>query len=313
MNSEYNLESFDESHYSKFKILYRNAFGKTISIDECKRRFDTKARGLEFVGFIALQGANGMAVAFYGVFPLKIKTGQSVMLAAISGDTMTHSQHRKKGLFLRLAAMTFEKCRKLGIVLVFGFPNNQSYYGFTRHLGWQHSNDLTEWNFSFRFKISPVHKLLKHATFLRPLFTAYARLLLNNYIVTDIDSFDNSHGETYGIVRRDRDYINYKRGNERIFIKIDNVIIWVRLSELLWIGDFSDLGQVNQSVLKKIKKIARLLGYNSIRYAVNKEISLPEAMKDFKAIESIPLCLKYLEEERKFPELLFTTADFDNW
>ena len=313
MDSAYIFETFGESHYARFNVLYQNAFHATMNLNEFTERFNTKARGFDFVGFMAIDRETGHAAAFYGVFPLKIKIGQSTFPAAISGDTMTHSQHRNKGLFRILATMTYEQCRKLGIVLIYGFPNDQSYHGFIHSLGWKHANDLTEWNLSLRFKISPVHKILKHAEFLRPLFYAYAHRLLKKYIISNMSSFNNNHGGAYGIVSRDHDYIAYKRSKERMFIKIENVIIWIKLSSILWIGDFSDLEQVSKPVMGKMKKLARLLGYNSIRYAVNQEISLPESMGAFEAKQSIPSCLLYLEEGNKFPEFLFTSADFDTW
>jgi hypothetical protein len=98
-----------------------------------------------------------------------------------------------------------------------------------------------------------------------------------------------------------------------LFLKIDNVIVWVRLSAFLWVGDFSDLHQVNDKVVSKLKTLARLLGYNTIRYFINKEIQLPESMKEFVAREPMPMCLLYLVEEKKFPDFLFTSADFDTW
>jgi Acetyltransferase (GNAT) domain len=313
MDSAYIYEPFDGSHYSKFNILYENVFRKSISVREFKKRFDTKARGLEFVGFLAIQQDTGIAVAFYGVFPLKILIGHSILQAAVSGDTMTHNQHRKKGLFRTLATMTYEKCKELGIVLIYGFPNNQSYHGLVHSLGWNHVNDLTEWQMSFRFKYSPIHKIMNHMPFLRSIFNAYARRILKKYIVRDINSFNNINKKTYAVVCRDYNYIAYKQDDEKFFIKIEKVVVWIKLSAMLWIGDFSDLEQVSKPVVSRLKILARLLGYNSIRFAINREVQLPAGMHDFKSTLVIPTCLLYLEEEIMFPEFLFTPADFDTW
>lgn len=313
MDSEYVFEAFDESHYSKFNKLYENAFGKKMPITEFKKRFDTQALGFKFVGYLALLRNTGEAVSFYGVFPLKIRIGESDFAAAISGDTMTHKNHRRKGLFRGLAGMTYQKCRELGFVMIYGFPNQQSYHGFVHSLDWKHVNDLIEWNLSFRFKISPLHKFLKRANYLFPLFNSYAHRVLKKYMVSDINSFDNSNGDKYGIVSRNDHYIHYKQSKERIFIKIESVIVWIRLSDVLWIGDFSDLGQVNKIVVSKLKHIAKLLGYNTIRYAINKEIAIPESMLDFKPGVNIPTCILFLEKKFGYQSFLFTPADFDTW
>ena len=313
MNSEYLLEAFDASHYSKFNVLYQDAFGKTMSAPEFKRRFDTGSAGFEFVGFIAILRNTGEAVGFYGVFPLKIKVGQTVLPAAVSGDTMTHTAHRKKGLFGRLATMTYEKCKELGIVLIYGFPNHQSYHGLVHTLGWHHVNDMNDWNLTLRFKISPIPKILKFASFLLPIYTRYRHRILKKYSIFNINSFNNSNGDKYGIVFRDSEFITYKKSNERLFIKIEGVVIWLRLSDVLWVGDFNDLDKVSKPVISKLKRLARLLGYNTIRFAVNREIMLPKAMLEFKAWKPIPICLLYLNEELKSHPFLFTAADFDTW
>lgn len=313
MDSDYIYEVFDKSHYFKFNALYQDAFKKSLSHNDFCNRFNTKSRGIEFVGFIAIHRQTGMAAAFYGVFPLKILSNNSELSAAVSGDTMTHHQHRKKGLFVMLAKMTYEKCKKLGIQLIYGFPNNQSYHGLVSNLGWNHVNDLMEWNYSLRFKISPVHKIIKQIPTLRPLFNAYARQVLKKYIVSNIRSFNNHNSEKYCVVCRDLDYITYKKSEERMFIKIENVIIWIKLSSFLWIGDFSDLEQVNNSIMDRLKLLARLLGYNTIRFHINKEIALPTAMRGFNAGQSIPTCILYLMKENTFSKFLFTPADFDTW
>src|ERR1700722_6997950 len=313
MDPDYYYEDFTNSHYSQFNVLYQNAFKKKLTFGEFCNRFDTKSRGLNFIGFIAFHRPTGQAAAFYGVFPLTMFDGDLKFLAAVSGDTMTHSKHRKKGLFVNLAMLTFEKCKKSGIQFIYGLPNAQSYYGFVTRLGWHHVNDLTEWNLSLRLKISPVQRILKYASFLRPLFNAYAHLVLKKYIVKNVVAFSHSNTKSYFTVCRDLDYIKYKEGIDRIFIKIEKIIIWIRLSDVIWIGDFNELDQVNDSVIIRLKHLARLLGYNSIRYGINKEISLPLLMKEFKKTHSFPICYLNLEDKETINKLLLTPADFDTW
>ena len=163
MESEYIYKKFDHSDYLLFSSLFKNVFGKSISREEFKNRFDTEARGHKFIGYLAIERSTGHAAAFYGVFPLRIMVRGVVLPAAVSGDTMTGQGHRGKGLFKRLATMTYEKCKEAGMVLIYGFPNENSYHGLTHSLGWTHANDLIEWNFSFRMKISPIHKFLKYS------------------------------------------------------------------------------------------------------------------------------------------------------
>ncbi len=312
MDSMYFFEEFQPSHFTQFNKLYKNAFGVTLKREEFNRHFNTKARGFNFVGFIAMDQKTGEPAAFYGVFPLELHVGDRVMPGAVSGDTMTHSSHRNQGLFKTLARMTYQKCERLGMVLIYGFPNEKSYHGLVHSLGWKHVNDLIEWNLFLRFKFSPLHKIIKHARFLQPAFLSYAHRVLGKYLISGIDSFSSNH-PGYATVCRDKEYINYKASDERLFLKIDNVIVWVRLAAFFWIGDFSDLQQVSGSVVSKLKALARMLGYNTIRFSINREITLPQSMQEFVARGSLPLCLLRLSGEKSFPDFLFTSADFDTW
>src|SRR6185295_4439504 len=94
--------------------------------------------------------------AFYGVFPVLVLISGKEVLAAQSGDTMTHRDHQKKGLFIKLAQRTFETCREKGIELVFGLPNSNSYHGFTKKLNWQHKDDIGRFDLKLSIKTFPL-------------------------------------------------------------------------------------------------------------------------------------------------------------
>ena len=209
--------------------------------------------------------------------------------------------------------MTYEKCKEAGMVLIYGFPNENSYHGLTHSLGWTHANDLIEWNFSFRMKISPIHKFLKYSAVCRQIFFRSLHKILKKYIPKDINDFSNEMDPHYGKVLRDQNYVRYKRGAERIFIKIGEVIIWLRFSTFLWIGDFHHFEKINDHTISELKKIARLSGYNSIRFALNQEIKLPQCMQEFKVFGSIASCVLYLDKQTIYPPFVFTPADFDTW
>ena len=313
MDSEYIYEEFDRSHYVKFNLLYRNAFKKSMPFREFWNRFDTQSLGKEFIGFIATHRETGTPASFYGVFPLKMRNGHSIISAAVSGDTMTHSQFRRRGLFQTLAKMTFDKCLNMDIKLIYGFPNSQSYHGLVHNLGWKHLNDLTEWTLDLYPGISPVPRIITYFKFIRPLFISYALLLLKDFIVTNIQSFNTPFASRYSVVDRNRDYLTYKWNGDKMFLEICGTVVWIRLSRFLWVGDFSNLENLKPEVIKQLKKFGRLMGYNSIRFAVNNEITLPYAMKDFRATQKYPTCILYFDNVNKFLPPLFTPADFDTW
>ena len=82
-------------------------------------------------------------IGHYAVVPLNVQVGGVVVDAALSVNTMTHPDYEKRGIFSYLAEETYKKCRQQGLKFVYGFPNKNSYYGFTRKLGWQDLDGMT--------------------------------------------------------------------------------------------------------------------------------------------------------------------------
>src|SRR5207244_789927 len=77
--------------------------------------------------------------------------------AAVSGDTMTHSEHRGKGLFVELAKRTFQLAKESRIRFAYGFPNQNSLKGSV-HAGWKYSGDQLK-NFTVRVNTIPFARL----------------------------------------------------------------------------------------------------------------------------------------------------------
>ncbi|MFT5486606.1 MAG: GNAT superfamily N-acetyltransferase [Paracoccaceae bacterium] len=92
---------------------------------------------------IAMDGAR--AVAFYTVWPVKLKLGNEIVSGAQSMDTMTHPDYRGRGLFIKLAMACYEICAERGYEALYGFPNSNSYPGFLRRLNWDHTGDIVHW------------------------------------------------------------------------------------------------------------------------------------------------------------------------
>ena len=134
---EYTIERLSVDKIIHLQNLYRSTYSKGVSIEFLKGKYTTKVFGKEWIGYLAMTHDNKPA-AFYGVIPCRFKIQGEVLLAAQSADTMTHPGHRKKGLFVHLAKMTYDLARKEGIQFIFGFPNQNSYAGFVR-LNWQFS------------------------------------------------------------------------------------------------------------------------------------------------------------------------------
>lgn len=94
-------------------------------------------------------GANGrigeQLVGHYAVYPLNMQIGGKPIKGSLSANTMTHEDHRGKGIFMVLADEAYALCKEQDVALTIGFPNPQSYKGFVKHLAFQDIGELPLW------------------------------------------------------------------------------------------------------------------------------------------------------------------------
>ncbi|PWT70909.1 MAG: hypothetical protein C5B59_19190 [Bacteroidetes bacterium] len=312
IENAYIFEKVNSSHYPLLQELFLDVFNLNYSIADIERRFNTNELGLETIGFIAISRGKPEAAAYYGVFPLKCQIGNEIILAAQSGDTMTHSHHRKKGLFSRLAIMTYDECKKKGIRLIYGFPNDNSYHGSIK-VGWNHTDDVVRYDLKLKIKTFPLPKIALGYRLLRRIYLRYARFLLSSKLEFPIPGFFSSISNQPGRVYRDSTYIKYKYADDKFFLRFGNVVVWLKVSDTLSIGDFENTDLVNYQVLKKIKKIAFFLGHNTIAFTISKGAPKPSFLNHFKEHKRTPTLMLYLDSKLEGTDISFTAADFDTW
>ena len=89
----------------------------------------------EVIGFNAWDGDR--LVAHYACIPKCINIDGESVRAILSLNTATHLAYQGKGLFTKLATMTYEKAVSEGYNAVFGVANAHSTPGFVNKLGFQ--------------------------------------------------------------------------------------------------------------------------------------------------------------------------------
>jgi hypothetical protein len=129
----YSYKDLDVGSLSAYKELFiSNGSIKTID-------------NLEWVHFLnppketkckLVYSENGDLASIYAVMPVFVKIGANTELAAQSLDTITHLEHRGKGLFIDTAKKVYDDCASLGYSFVYGFPNGNSVHGFKKKLNW---------------------------------------------------------------------------------------------------------------------------------------------------------------------------------
>jgi hypothetical protein len=233
--SEYRFERLSDSNLKDLLFLYHHAFNENESLNFLKKKYDTSVFGLKHVGFIAYSAANEPA-AYYGVFPMKAQFSGREILVAQSGDTMTHPNHRGKGLFITLAKMSYELAKNSGVEFIFGFPNDNSYPGFVKKLGWTHYGNIN--NYRIKTGSVPLDKFAKKFKFLSG---TYSSFFLNKFSKINSDKpFENSLGKQlpgFGHIPHDLHFYNYKTYYLSYIIEIKGVKCWIKVDGRLWVGD----------------------------------------------------------------------------
>lgn len=287
------------------KICFKASLGrKEIEAKYGTDRFFSK----DPIGYFAIS-EQGLPVAYYGVFPIFMQIGNTKVLCAQSGDTMTHPQHTGKGLFTLLAKQTYETALAEGIEYIFGFPNKNSFPGFIKKLDWEQTGTMT--NFTLPVKTLPfqkIPKVFKPAYF----FTrAWTKVILQHKVQQNTELEEpNNHPR----ILHDQNFFGYKTGNDRLWLKCGRIKIFVRLNLWFIIGliDKPELLGINE--ISEIKKIAAWLGFDKIFYSCSdNHPSLPFVAKFLHREEGLPVCWLKNSRLEDLKAAVFTSADFDTF
>jgi hypothetical protein len=309
----YNIIKLNEDNRKDLLSIYKDAFGYGISLDFLKKKQGSNKTDFCCVGFIAYDQDNNPA-AFYGVYPCKIEFNGKLFLAAQSGDTMTHSDHTGKGLFTKLALETYNYCRENGFHCVFGFPNENSFPGFIKRLGWSHFDDITP--YLIRVKSIPWIRLKNTFKLSQKIHNRWCRFILNS--ASKGNSFQSSclENETPVIDHSD-DFFLYKTYGENYLIKISGINVWLKFDDtFLFIGDLEKCEEHEfKSVIKGLKILAFKMGLPHLRFQASSQTWGSEMFQKY----GVPMEVKYpvggisFTNEIPIEKLKFTGADNDTF
>ena len=311
--NEYSFQRVSESNVDDLSFIYKDAFAKELNIDEFKQKQNTKEFGDSYVGFIAYD-QNKNPAAFYGVYPCKIEYEGVNYLAAQSGDTMTHSAHTGKRLFTQLALKTYAYCQENGFHLVFGFPNENSYPGFIKKLGWSHFDDMTP--YLIRVKCIPWIRLKNAFRLPQSIHDRWCRFNLKK--LTKGSPFKSScFARETAVVDHSGDFFSYKTYGENYLIQLNGINVWLKVDDrFLIIGDIDSCSETEfEKTIHALKKIAFKLGLPHLRFHSSSNTWGQNMFNKF----GFPMELKYpvgginFTNEIQLEKLKFTGADNDTF
>src|SRR4051812_22084903 len=104
--SDYSIRKLNENEFHLLIPVMQDCFGLNFDVSYFKWKFVDNPAGF-VVGFIA-EASNGEVAAYYGVIPELYSIEGKETTIYQSCDTMTHSRHRRKGLFQKLALHCYD-------------------------------------------------------------------------------------------------------------------------------------------------------------------------------------------------------------
>jgi hypothetical protein len=314
-NGEYDFVRVSPEHFEDFVSLANTCHGGGHTLGFAERLFDTARFGAEYIGYMAYHRETGEPAAFYGIFPCYAEIDGCRILAAQSGATMTHPAHRRRNLFVSLGEKTFELARTSGISFVYGFPNEFSYRGLMR-LGWSHSADMVRYRV---FVLTAPIGL--GATYFKPIKKLQRRLF--RWAIgkrkEKYRPFPSSVLEPgVGGIHRSAEAFEYKPEDENhAIVRVGDSLVWInRAGGEIGIGDIR-LGKETDfsSVLKVLKRVARLSGCNAIRTYVSPGCSIDRLFRSagYKPEKGLPICHLDLLPGADSGRFQWVYGDFDTF
>lgn len=310
-NPEYRIERLGIANLPDVGNLHTAVYNRAPPPGFFFLKYSTGFTGVNYIGFLAYNNQD-IPVAFYGVIPCFIRTEDKLVLSAQSADTMTHPQYRYKGLFVELANMTFDLCREEGIELVFGFPNQNSMSGAINKLGYQmtHAMDC----FIIKAAVYPWGKIFNKTAFLKRLYTKYQHNQIKKYLLPQNGIQNSVIGDHYAGIERDHDFLAYKIYTESRVIEINNSLLWIKVSNVLLIGDIKVVPADFEELMNKVKKLAKKLIISEVHFHASPGTTLHKLFAaHFNSIPSFPVLFKVLGTGIPIDKIKFTSADIDTF
>lgn len=308
----YSIFRVDKSHYESLAEISKSAFGIPTTPNYYQLKNDTSRFGVPDLGFIAFS-QSGEPAAFYGVFACQAELDGKIYQVAQSGDTMTHKNHSGKGLFTKLAELTYELCESNGIEFVFGFPNYNSYPGFSKKLKWEFPGKLKE----YRTKqlTFPLAKFSKKVALLRKPFLLYKKWIDGFYKAELSNMRSSAITSEYGGIHRSLDFVRYKqRISESYILSFGKAKAWMKIDGFLYVGDIDLNDEEFEVILAKIRRYAFLIGADVMVFQSTADSPLEICFSQlFSAKEGLPWGFRRLKTEIDPSRIRYVTADFDTF
>lgn len=204
--SKYNIKKIGTAGFELLIPLMKDCFGMDVNLQYFQWKYIDNPAG-SFIGFIAIDIESGEVGAYYGVIPQKMVIDGIERTVYQSCDTMTHSKHRRQGLFKMLAMECYEYLRKNNELFIIGFGGADSTPGFIK-FGWKHV-----FNFRYSFRPALFCKIATFALFSKLDFSeepSFENLQQVTNKITTVNTIHSKRNPSHILWRTKNNHFNYR-------------------------------------------------------------------------------------------------------
>jgi len=308
--NEYKYVQLDDSNINHLVYLYKKVFNQNYTLEEIKAKYLANYTGITAQGHFAF--LNNKPVAFHGAIPVLMKYKNKVELAAQYGDAMTLPSHTKKGLFSTLGELTDQVLIKKEVKFVWGFPNQNSEYGYVNKLNWLGNSRMKY--LIIDLKTIPKEALYRKTKILEKAFQRKTKQALDSIITTkeNLASIDTNQ---FVSVNRSKDYYNYKSFTPNYMVELNSCKVWIKPLGGLLVGDLEVKNETQVlDTIERLKELAVQLGLKKVIIQASPESDIYKILQtQFSFSDSWLIGYKNFDSDFPLEKLQFTYGDLDTF
>ena len=140
---DFYIELNDSSNIQELVDLAKTNYdsGDIINKNYINWQYNENPLGKAFIT-VARATKNNELVGQYIVIPQEYLINNKIEKGTLSLNTLTREDFRGRGLFTKMALQTYDECANKNHNFTVGFPNQQSYPGFIKKLGFKYLGNI---------------------------------------------------------------------------------------------------------------------------------------------------------------------------
>jgi hypothetical protein len=310
VNTDYNFQALSEENMHWLIPLYKKVFNKNYQHKQIHAKFTTNYTGLAAQGHFAI--LNEEVVAFHGAIPVVMQYKDQTELAAQYGDAMTLKGHTGKGLFTKLGILTDELLKQKGVRFVWGFPNQNSEYGYVNKLNWKGNNRMQ----AFIIPLSKVSEevLRRKANIGVESFQEKIKRIIEPIRIEKVN-LQSVNTDQYPSVQHSTNFFEYKSFSPNYMIDLAGCKVWIKTEGGLLVGDVEQKSEEQfTELIQHLVQLGKKLGLHQLVFQFSPNSTHCQWMKKhYKAVDSWLIGYKNFNSDFPLEELQLTYGDLDTF